>query len=53
MRTYDNGDGFTVTYSERDAAEWSERWPCSTVEGSGSFSFNGAGDLVAMGGQSE
>lgn len=46
MRTYDNGNGFTVSFSERDADEFAERWPRSTVEGRGSFSFKNSGDLV-------
>ena len=51
MRTYDrNGNGFTVTYSERDANRFAGRWPGSTVEGKGSFGFAGNGDLVELGG---
>ena len=50
MRYYDNGSGFTVGYTSRDADNFSRRWPCSTVEGSGSFSFDARGNLVGVSG---
>ncbi len=46
MRTYDNGSGFTVCFNENDASDFSQLWPCSTVEGKGSFSFQENGDLI-------
>lgn len=53
MRTYDNGSGFTVSYSDDDAANFAAQWPCSTVEGSGSFSFERNGDLIGATGTAE
>jgi len=53
MRTYDNdGNGFTVTFSERDADEWAERWPGSNVQGRGSFSFAENG-IVSVSGSAQ
>lgn len=47
MRTYDNGCFYTVSYSARDAENFSDQWPCSTVEGAGSFQYDKrTGDLV-------
>lgn len=46
MRYYNNGSGFTVGYSRADAEQFSRRWPCSTVRGSGSFAFDAGGNLV-------
>lgn len=47
MRAYDNGAFFTVTFSISDACDFSDRWPCSTVRGRGSFQFDKRnGDLV-------
>lgn len=46
MRYYDNGSGFTVSYSRIDADNFRASWPCSTVTGRGSFSFEDNGDLV-------
>jgi hypothetical protein len=49
MRAYDNGCFFTVTYSRNDAESFSDRWPCSTVRGAGSFQFSKRnGDLVDL-----
>jgi hypothetical protein len=51
MRVYDNGQCFTVTFSELDSNHFADRWPCSMVQGDGSFSFGKAtGDLVDAGG---
>lgn len=49
MRTYDNGTGFTVSFNARDADKFASRWPHSTVQGSGSFSFTADGDLTDVG----
>lgn len=46
MRTYDNGSGYTVAYTESDAAYFSAQWPSSTVSGKGSFSYENNGDLI-------
>ena len=46
MRTYIHGLETTVTFNYRDAAYFSSRWPCSTVMGRGSFTFDSIGDLV-------
>lgn len=35
-----------MTFSERDADEFADSWPGSTVKGSGWFSFDNNGDLV-------
>ena len=50
MRTYDNGTGFTVCYGRHDATAFTGRWPCSTVEGRGSYQFDGSGNLIDVGG---
>lgn len=46
MRYYFNGFGYTVGFSHQDSQEFSRAWPCSSVEGKGSFSFEPGGDLV-------
>ena len=46
MRYYFNGSGYTVSFSEMDASDFSESWPCSSVEGKGAFGFDGAGNLI-------
>jgi hypothetical protein len=47
MRYYDNGAFYTVSYSANDAAAFARRWPCSTVRGRGSFTYDARhGDLV-------
>ena len=46
MRYYFNGSGFTVGFNHQDSRNFSESWPCSSVEGKGSFSFEPCGDLV-------
>lgn len=47
MRVYNNGCFYTVAYNEQDARDFSESWPCSTVEGKGAFQFDKSnGDLV-------
>jgi hypothetical protein len=46
MRYYFNGSGFTVGFNHQDSRDFSESWPCSSVEGKGSFSFAAGGDLV-------
>lgn len=47
MKLYDNGSLYTVSYSSDDARAFADRWPCSTVRGSGSFQFQKSnGDLV-------
>lgn len=54
MRVYDNGSYFTVSYNRDDAAEFSARWPTSTVRGKGYFEYDKRnGDLVGAGGSAE
>jgi len=53
MRVYDNGCGFTVSFSETDADEFSCSWPCSTVNGPGWFAYDDNGDLTDCGGKAD
>lgn len=53
MKTFDNTCGFSVCFSRDDADRFAERWPCSTVQGRGSFRFDGNGDLIDVGGSAE
>jgi len=53
MRTYDNGSGFTVSFSESDADEFNASWPCSTVNGPGWFAYDNNGDLTDCGGEAD
>ena len=53
MKTHDNGCGFTVCYSRDDADRFARGWPCSTVQGRGSFQFDGTGNLIDVGGSAE
>jgi hypothetical protein len=46
MRVRDEGGCYTVFVSAREVAEWNRRWPCSTLEGRQSFTFDRNGDLV-------
>jgi len=47
MKTYDNGSFYTVSFTAKDAQAFSDKWPCSTVSGAGSFQFaKSNGDLV-------
>lgn len=52
MRCYFNGvtGGFTVSYTEDDADNFSYSWPGSSVEGRGFFAFAPGGDLIDAGG---
>lgn len=50
MKFFDNGAGFTVSFSRKDSADFARRWPCSTVRGSGSFAFDRRGNLVDVSG---
>lgn len=54
MRAYFNGSFYTVSFNERDAYTFRRNWPCSTVEGSGSFEYEtDSGDLVGASGAAE
>ena len=53
MRCYYNGSGFTVSFNEDDAADFSGNWPASSVDGRGSFSFDSGGDLISTSGAAE
>ena len=45
---------FRVGFTREDARLFASRWPCSTVKGPGSFTFErGTGDLVAHTGAPE
>ena len=46
MRVRDEGAFYTVFVSAREVSEWNRRWPCSTLEGRQSFTFDRNGDLV-------
>ncbi len=47
MRFYDLGDCYRVTVSEREVDDWNRYWPCSTLSGKWSFTFDKRnGDLV-------
>jgi hypothetical protein len=46
MRYYRNRGGYTITFSARDANDFSNDWPGSSVGGGGSFEFNDYGDLT-------
>jgi hypothetical protein len=46
MRVRDEGALYTVFVSKREVDEWNRRWPCSTLEGRQTFTFQRNGDLV-------
>ena len=46
MRVRDEGAFYTVFVSAWEVSEWNRRWPCSTLEGRQSFTFDRNGDLV-------
>jgi hypothetical protein len=46
MRLKEDGDFYTVFVSAREVAEWNRRWPCSSLQGRQSFTFDRKGDLV-------
>jgi hypothetical protein len=47
MRAYDQGAFYCVTVSEREVDEFNRRWPCSSLTGHQSFTFDKRnGDLV-------
>jgi hypothetical protein len=46
MRLKQDGDFYTVFVSAREVAEWNRRWPCSSLRGRQSFTFDRKGDLV-------
>ena len=51
MRTYDNGCGFTVTFSASDVHRFASRWPCCDLTARpGFFEFDNYGDLVDLDG---
>lgn len=50
MRFYYNGAGFTVSFSERDTADFGSRYPASQVSGKGFVEFNSRGDIEGCGG---
>ena len=52
MRTYDNGSGFTVTFSAADVEDFASSWPCCGLEEQpGHFAFDDSGDLVDLDGE--
>ena len=51
MRYFDQGSGYRVSFSREDAANFTKRWPCSTVQGPGWLEFAANGDLVDRGGK--
>ncbi len=51
MRTYDNGCGFTVTFSAADVDRFASRWPCcDLIERRGFFQFENNGDIANLDG---
>ena len=50
MRYFNQGSGYRVSFSQRDADNFAKRWPCCTVQGPGWFGFAANGDLVDRGG---
>ncbi len=46
MRLREEGAFYTVFVSEWEVSEWNRRWPCSSLEGRQSFTFDRNGDLV-------
>lgn len=46
MRYRDEGAFYTVCVSEQEVDEWNRRWPCSTLKGRQTFTFDSNGNLV-------
>jgi len=46
MRIHEQGSCYTVFVSAREVCEWNRRWPCSSLQGRQSFTFDRNGDLV-------
>jgi hypothetical protein len=46
MRLRDEGAFYTVFVSAREVSEWNRRWPCSSLQGRQSFTFDRNGNLV-------
>lgn len=54
MRVYDQGDCYRVTVSENEVDEFNRRWPCSSLRGRQSFTFEKrSGDLVDRSGRGD
>ena len=46
MRVRNEGASYTVFVSAREVLEWNRRWPCSSLRGRQSFTFDRNGGLV-------
>ena len=46
MRYYFNQSAYTVLFNHQDSRLFAEQWPCSSVEGKGSFTFAVDGDVI-------
>ena len=53
MRVRGEGSFYTVFVSAREVAEWNRRWPCSSLQGRQSFTFDRNGDLVDRNGKGD
>ena len=54
MRVYDQGSFYRVTVSANEVDRFNRRWPCSTLDGAQSFTFDKrTGDLVDRTGQGD
>jgi hypothetical protein len=53
MRFKEEGSFYTVSVSEREVWEWNRRWPCSSLHGRQSFTFDRRGNLVDRYGQGD
>ncbi len=53
MRAFKQGAEVRVTVSADEVDEFNRRWPCSTLDGPYSFTFDSHGDLVDMSGKGD
>ena len=53
MKYFFNGSAFSVCFSRDDAEQFASRWPCSTVQGRGSFQFARNGDIIDVDGEAQ
>ena len=54
MKFFDQGSEFRVTVSDREVDEFNRQWPCSTLDGAQSFTFQKSnGDLVDRAGRGD
>jgi hypothetical protein len=53
MRLREEGSFYTVFVSEREVWEWNRRWPCSSLQGRQSFTFDRRGNLADRSGEGD